>query len=88
MIIALSLLLLYTTLVLHGLAQIQDGVVRLTLNHPAKRNALSYQLLCDLHDALAEVSRLLLHLFRRLSSFNGGSVPCGFLGHLWMRCCE
>jgi enoyl-CoA hydratase len=33
---------------------IENGVARLTLNRPEKRNALSYQLQADLHDALWE----------------------------------
>lgn len=34
----------------------RDGVVRLTLNRPEKRNALSQALLAQLHDALAQVA--------------------------------
>ena len=37
---------------------VEDGVARITLNRPEKRNAISHQLLGELHDALLEADDL------------------------------
>lgn len=38
--------------------EVKDGVARLTLNRPEKRNAISYELLRELHEALMEADDL------------------------------
>jgi enoyl-CoA hydratase/carnithine racemase len=43
--------------------QTANGVVRITLNNPAKRNALSFQVLDDLESALKNVCYMLMVRF-------------------------
>jgi 1,4-dihydroxy-2-naphthoyl-CoA synthase len=56
--------------------QAANGVVRITLNNPSKRNALSFQVLDDLESALKNVCHLLMLRFTTAHRGRTGIQVC------------